>query len=57
MFTNCKDSQIVNTVIGSATNKKITKKTINASIWLSRSHPISLDSFFPLLHVLSFSSK
>lgn len=40
-----------------ATNKKITKKTINASIWLSKQHPLSLNSFFPLLHVLSFCSK
>ena len=41
----------------STTNKKITKKQIKASIWLSKSHPISLDSFYPLLHVLAFSSK
>jgi hypothetical protein len=39
------------------TNKKTTKKTINANIWLSKSHPLSLDSFLPLLQVLSFSSK
>ena len=43
--------------MGYATNKKITKKTINASIWICQNHPLSLDSFFPLLHVLSFSSK
>ena len=46
-----------NTMMGHATNQKTTKKTINASIWLSQEHPLSLDSFFPLLHVLSFSSK
>ena len=44
-------------MMGHATNQKTTKKTINASIWLSQEHPLSLDSFFPLLHVLSFSSK
>lgn len=43
--------------MGYTTNKKTTKKTINASIWVSNKHPLSLDSFFPLLHVLSFSSK
>ena len=50
---------IVNTVMGgcNTTNKKTTKKNIKASIWLSKSHPISLDSFYPLLHVLAFSSK
>lgn len=37
--------------------KKTSKKTINASIWVCNNHPLSLDSFFPLLHVLSFSSK
>jgi hypothetical protein len=37
--------------------KKTTKKTINASLWLCRDHPLSLDSFLPLLQVLSFSSK
>lgn len=44
-------------MMGQTTNQKVTKKTINASIWVSREHPLSLDSFFPLLHVLSFSSK
>jgi GPCR-chaperone len=43
--------------MGFATNKKITKKTINASIWICQNHSLSLDAFFPLLHVLSFSSK
>jgi hypothetical protein len=43
--------------MGYTTNKKTTKKTITAGIWLSKNHPLSLDSFFPLLHVLSFSSK
>lgn len=38
-----------NTMMGYATNKKTTKKTINASIWLSKQHPLSLDSFLPLL--------
>jgi len=41
----------------SSKNKKITKKTINASIWLCKDYPLSLDSFLPLLQVLSFSSK
>ena len=40
-----------------ATNTKVTKKTINAGIWISKQHPLSLDSFLPLLHVLSFCSK
>jgi hypothetical protein len=46
-----------NTMMGYTTNKKTTKKTINAAIWICQNHPLSLDSFFPLLHVLSFSSK
>ena len=29
--------------------KNTTRKTINASIWLSKQHPLSLDSFLPLL--------
>jgi len=37
--------------------KNTTKKTINASIWLCNQHPLSLDSFLPLLEVLAFSSK
>lgn len=42
----------------STKNKKTTKKTINASIWLCKSqHPLSIESFLPLLQVLSFSSK
>ena len=41
----------------SSNNKKTTKKTINASIWLCNKYPLSLDSFLPLLQVLSFSSK
>lgn len=41
----------------SSKNKKITRKTINASIWLCNNHPLTLDSFIPLLQVLSFSSK
>ena len=49
----CKDGNVNiitnNTIQGYATNKKITKKTINASIWLSKQHPLSLDSFLPLL--------
>jgi hypothetical protein len=51
------NTNINNTIMGYATNKKTTKKTINASIWICQNHPLSLDSFFPLLHVLSFSSK
>jgi hypothetical protein len=48
----------LNTIIGmSSQNKKVTKKSINASLWLSKEHPLSLDSFLPLLQVLSFSSK
>ena len=42
---------------GYTTDKKITKKSISASIWLSKQHPLSLESFLPLLQVLSFSSK
>jgi hypothetical protein len=38
-------------------DKKISKKTISASLWICNNHPLSLDSFLPLLHVLSFSSK
>jgi hypothetical protein len=51
------NNNINNTIMGYATNKKTTKKTINAAIWICQNHPLSLDSFFPLLHVLSFSSK
>lgn len=39
------------------TSRKTTKKTINASMWISKEYPISMQAFFPLLHVLSFSSK
>lgn len=52
-----KQDNTSSTMMGYATNKKTTKKTIHASIWLSKRHPLSLDSFFPLLHILSFSSK
>lgn len=30
---------------------------MSAGVWLSKNYPISTESFFPLLHVLSFSSK
>jgi len=50
------NSNINNTMIG-YNNQKITKKTLSANIWICKKHPLSLDSFFPLLHVLSFSSK
>jgi len=39
------------------TQRKTTKKAIDASIWLSKTYPITMEAFFPLLHVLSFSSK
>ena len=46
------------TVMGMSTrNKKTTVKSINASIWLCKDHPLSIESFLPLLQVLSFSSK
>jgi hypothetical protein len=41
----------------STRNKKTTVKSINASIWLCKEHPLSIESFLPLLQVLSFSSK
>ena len=50
------NSNINNTIMG-YNNQKITKKTLSANIWICKNHPLSLDSFFPLLHVLSFSSK
>ena len=46
-----------NTMQGFATDKKVSRKTISASLWLSTTHPLSLASFLPLLEVLSFSSK
>ena len=50
--------EYLETVMGMTTrNKKTTVKSINASVWLSKEHPLSIDSFLPLLQVLSFSSK
>lgn len=37
------------------TNKK--RKTIQANVWASSEHPLSISTFLPLLNVLSFSSK
>lgn len=33
------------------------RKTVSAGIWSSLEHPLSIETFLPLLHVLSFSSK
>lgn len=38
-------------------NKTVKRKTIQASIWASDEHPLSIGTFLPLLNVLSFSSK
>jgi hypothetical protein len=35
----------------------VKRKTIQASIWASDEHPLSIGTFLPLLNVLSFSSK
>ena len=51
------NNMINNTIVGYATNKKTSSKNISASIWISKQHPLSLDSFLPLLEILSFSSK
>ena len=36
---------------------KSTRRTFNASMWLCQDHPLSIETFLPLLQVLSFSSK
>lgn len=36
---------------------KSNRRTFNASIWLCQDHPLSIETFLPLLQVLSFSSK
>lgn len=33
------------------------RKTIQATVWASHEHPLSISTFLPLLNVLSFSSK
>jgi hypothetical protein len=38
-------------------NKTVKRKTVQASIWASSEHPLSIGTFLPLLNVLSFSSK
>lgn len=38
-------------------NKSMKRKTVSANIWASNEHPLSIGTFLPLLHVLSFSSK
>ena len=38
-------------------SKSMKRKTVSANIWASQEHPLSIETFLPLLHVLSFSSK
>jgi hypothetical protein len=40
-----------------AINKSTKRKNIQATIWASNEHPLSIGTFLPLLNVLSFSSK
>jgi hypothetical protein len=37
--------------------QKQSRKTIQADLWLANKHPLTIETFLPLLHVLSFSSK
>ena len=55
MFTSrkleCKCKQEVKVI-----TQKQTRKTIQANLWLANNHPLNIETFLPLLHVLSFSS-
>lgn len=56
MFTSrkleCRCKQEVKVI-----TQKQTRKTIQANLWLANNHPLNIETFLPLLHVLSFSSK
>lgn len=46
------DAKEINQIV-----QRSSRRTFNANLWLCKSHPLSFETFLPLLQLLSFSSK